>query len=66
MCMTPKVETPPAPIVPESVKRVASDQRRTVANVNQAAQAAAGQTRTTGPLGLAGTDASGKKSLLGA
>lgn len=66
MCMTPKVDTPKAPIVPESVKRVASDQRRSVANVDQAAATAASETKTTGPLGLAGTSATGKKSLLGA
>lgn len=65
MCMAPKVEAPAAPIVPESVKRVAKDQRRIVADNNAAAAKSSTATNTTGT-GLAQSPAAGqKKSLLG-
>ena len=64
MCMTPDMPSAKAPIVPESVKRVAKDQRRVVADNNATAAAASTETNKTGT-GLAGT-AGQKKSLLGA
>ncbi len=66
MCMAPKIEAPAAPIVPESVKRVAKDQRRIVADNNAASAQAQTATNKTGT-GLAQATAPGqKKSLLGA
>ena len=66
MCMTPNIKTPAAPVIPESVKRVAQDQRRTVASNTAGAAAAASATRTAGVQPLAGAPASAqKKSLLG-
>lgn len=66
MCMTPQVQAPAAPIVPESVKRVATDQRRIVADNTAAAAKAQTATNKTGT-GLAQQTAPGqKKSLLGA
>ena len=66
MCMTPKMPTQTAPVIPESVKRVAQDQRRTVASNNAAAAQSATATRKSGlaPLGQAPM-ANQQKSLLG-
>lgn len=66
MCMAPKIEAPAAPIIPESVKRVAKDQRRATADNNAAAANNATATNPTGT-GLAQQQAATqKKSLLGA
>lgn len=66
MCMAPKVQAPAAPVVPESVKRVAKDQRRIVADNTAAASQAQTATNKTGT-GLAQQAVPGqKKSLLGA
>lgn len=65
MCMSTP-QAPAAPIVPESVKRVAKDQRRVVSGNNAAAAKASTATNKTGA-GLGGTSApTQKKSLLGA
>lgn len=64
MCMAPKVDAPKAPVVPESVKRVAADQRRVVAdNATASAQAKGATNKTAGA--FVNTTAGQKKSLLG-
>jgi hypothetical protein len=65
MCTSAPPDAPKAPIIPESVKRVSKDQRRTVAdnNANQAAAASATQTAGQGLLPNATTGQ--KKTLLG-
>jgi hypothetical protein len=65
MCMTPQIPAPEAPIIPESVKRVATDQRRAVENNNANAAAAASATNKTGGMATPAIP-SQKKSLLGA
>jgi hypothetical protein len=64
MCMSGNVPKPEAPIVPESVKRVAADQRRAVSDNTDAAAAAASATNRTGT-GLTSPASGAKKSLLG-
>jgi len=65
MCLSPNIPKATAPVVPESVKRVAKDQRRVVSDNTAAAAAASTATNKTAGLATAPSGTQ-KKALLGA